>query len=186
MEAKKITVFGGSQPLPDTPAYNDARRLGELIGAAGWTVLTGGYIGVMEAVSRGTAEAGGHVIGVTCDEIESWRSIGPNRWVREEMRYETTRERLFSLVETCDAAVAMPGGIGTLAEIAFMWSQLQTEALSSRPLVLIGQGWKATFESFLYQFEGYIPAAHIPLISLAPDVEAGFGLLSRHFSGEAG
>lgn len=53
-----VTVFGGSQPKPGTPAYEEARQLGELLAQRGHTVLTGGYIGTMEAVSRGAAHAG--------------------------------------------------------------------------------------------------------------------------------
>ena len=81
-----ITVFGGSLPVPGTPPYQDAQRLGSLLAGSGYAVQTGGYIGTMEAVSRGAAEAGGHVIGVTCDEIENWRPVAPNRWIKEEKR----------------------------------------------------------------------------------------------------
>ena len=75
--ANRITVFGGSKPRPSQPAYQEALLLGQLLGSQGYTVLTGGYIGTMEAVSRGAAESGGHVIGVTCDEIERWRPVAP-------------------------------------------------------------------------------------------------------------
>ncbi|MBC8506792.1 MAG: LOG family protein, partial [Chloroflexi bacterium] len=108
----RITVFGGSKPKPGEPAYDDAYYLGQLLGAQGYSVLTGGYIGTMEAVSRGAAEAGGHVIGVTCDEIESWRPVSPNRWVLEEMRFPTLKERMYALIEECDAAMTLPDGIG--------------------------------------------------------------------------
>ena len=70
-----VTVFGGASPTE--PDYNAALRLGKLLGQAGCSVLTGGYIGTMEAVSRGAAESGGHVIGVTCEEIEAWRKVSP-------------------------------------------------------------------------------------------------------------
>ena len=59
MERKRITVFGGSQPKPGDEDYQQALRLGALLGSAGFTVLTGGYVGTMEAVSRGAAENGG-------------------------------------------------------------------------------------------------------------------------------
>ena len=76
----RITVFGGSAPQPGQPAYLEAQRLGELLAKAGYEVVTGGYMGVMEAVSRGAVEAGGRAIGVTCQEIEDWRPIDPNQW----------------------------------------------------------------------------------------------------------
>ena len=113
-----ITVFGSASPIPGGERYEEARCLGELLARAGHVVLTGGYMGTMEAVSRGAAEAGGHTIGVTCDQIERWRNAKANAWVKEERRFQTVRERLYCLVESCDAALALPGGVGTLAEIA--------------------------------------------------------------------
>src|SRR5690606_21772609 len=105
---KRISVFGGSKPRPGEPDYEQALRLGSLLGAAGYTVLTGGYIGTMEAVSRGAAEAGGHVVGITCDEIEAWRPVKHNQWVLEEQRHGTLRERLSALIDGCDGALALP------------------------------------------------------------------------------
>lgn len=173
----RITVFGGSKPTPGEPAYEEALQLGRLLGRAGFTVLTGGYIGTMEAVSRGVAEAGGHVIGVTCDEIEAWRPVLPNPWVQEEMRYPTLRQRLYALIDNCDAALALPGGIGTLAEIAIMWSQLQTGAAAPRPLILIGAGWQATLEAFYDTLGEYTAEKHRHLLTLAPNVETAFQIL---------
>ena len=176
----RVTVFGGSQPRPGEPAYEEALQLGLLLGRAGHTVLTGGYIGTMEAVSCGAAETGGHVVGVTCDEIESWRPVLPNRWVKEQMRYPTLRQRLFALIENCDAAVVLPGGIGTLAELAEMWSHLQTGAISPRPLILVGPGWKAVMDQFLSTFPSYIPERHRRWLSFAPDVASAVRMLDQH------
>src|SRR5215216_3329793 len=90
----RISVFGGSQPREADVAYAEAMELGSLLAQHGHTVLTGGYIGVMEAVSRGAQGAGGHVIGVTCEDIETWRPIKANAWVMEEIRKKTLVERL--------------------------------------------------------------------------------------------
>lgn len=174
----RITVFGGSEPRPGDAAYEAAYQLGRLIGSDHHTVLTGGYIGTMEAVSRGVAEAGGHVIGVTCAEIEAWRPGGPNRWVQEEIRFETLRERLYSLIDQCDAALVLPGGIGTLAELAAMWSQLQTGSISRRPLILIGPEWRAVLEAFFFHLGAYVPEGHRNLLSFAPDVYQAYAMLT--------
>ena len=144
----KITVFGGSHPEPGSQAYRQAYDLGRLLGAAGHTVLTGGYIGTMEAVSRGAAEAGAHVIGVTCDEIESWRPVKPNAWVQEERRFARLNERLEELVRACDGAIALPGGPGTLTEIALTWNLMIVAAIHPKPLILVGPGWKAVFRAW--------------------------------------
>ena len=170
-----VTVFGGSRP--DEAGYAQALQLGRLLGQAGYAVLTGGYIGTMEAVSRGAAEAGGHVIGVTCDEIEAWRPVHPNRWVQEERRCATLRQRIAALIEGGDAAIALPGGPGTLAEIAEMWNHLLIGSISARPLILLGPGWRATFEQFYRAFEGYIPTEQRRWVIFAHDVEQAVGLL---------
>jgi hypothetical protein len=170
-----VTVFGGSRP--DEQDHTQALQLGRLLGGAGYAVLTGGYIGTMEAVSRGAAEAGGHVIGVTCDEIEAWRPVSPNRWVMEERRFPTLRQRLFALIEGCDAAIALPGGPGTLTEIMEMWNHLLIGALPPRPLILVGPGWQATLKIFYRSFDSYIPAEQRRWVTFAPDVEQAVALL---------
>ena len=174
-----VTVFGGSVPKPGESAYQEAQRLGQLIGEYGYTVLTGGYMGTMEAVSRGVAEAGGHVIGVTCEEIEAWRNTGANTWVQEEMRFPTMRQRLHALIDNCDAAFALPGGIGTLAEIAEMWSNLQTGIIAPHPLILIGPGWRQIFETLFATHDAYIAQQYRGLISFAVDVESAFEQLQK-------
>jgi uncharacterized protein (TIGR00730 family) len=172
-----ITVFGGSAPKPGSAEYQQAYSLGQLIGENGHTVLTGGYIGTMEAVSQGCAESGGHVIGVTCTEIENWRAVAPNEWIDEEIRFPTVYQRLLALIEKCDAAFALPGGVGTLAEIAMMWNQMQTEVILPRPLILVGSGWANTFQTFIQSQDGYVPPAHQHLLAFAPDALQAFALL---------
>jgi uncharacterized protein (TIGR00730 family) len=173
----RVSVFGGSRTRPGEYDYQQALLLGQLLGKKGYTVLTGGYIGTMEAVSRGVAENGGHVIGVTCDQIEVWRPVKPNRWVQEEQRFETLRQRLYVLVNDCDAALALPGGPGTLTEVAVMWNQLITGALPPRPLILIGAGWQHTFTQFFQAQHKYIPDDQRLWLSFANDVKTAVDML---------
>jgi uncharacterized protein (TIGR00730 family) len=165
-----ITVFGGSQPKEGTTAYNEAIELGRLLAQRGHTVLTGGYIGTMEAVSRGASEAGGHVIGVTCEDIENWRKVAPNRWVKEERRWKTLLERIQGLIDGCDAALALPGGPGTLAEISLMWNLMVVESIHRRPLILIGSGWQSVLDQVFTQLDGYTPTHQRELLSFAKDI----------------
>jgi hypothetical protein len=182
MPQRNVTVFGGAQPLPGESAYIEAQRLGRSLAQAGYNVLTGGYIGTMEAVSRGAAEAGGHVIGVTCAEIESWRNVGANEWVQEERRFDTLRERLFALIDGCDAAIALPGGIGTLAEIALLWNQMAIAAIPRRPLVLIGSGWEETFTDFFESQGAYLRPGDQQMITLVDTVDEAVEELETYFS----
>jgi uncharacterized protein (TIGR00730 family) len=179
MDRKRVTVFGGSKPLPGEPAYEEALLLGHLLGQKGYQVLTGGYIGTMEAVSRGAAGAGGTVIGVTCEQIEAWRPGKANRWVQEELRFPTLRQRLFTLIDQCDAALALPGGPGTLAEIALMWNQLLTGSIPPRPLILIGAGWIKTLDAFFNALGEYTPAPQRAWLSFSPNVEEAVKLLEQ-------
>jgi uncharacterized protein (TIGR00730 family) len=175
---KRVSVFGGSRTVPGEDDYLQAYQLGQLLGSRGLTVLTGGYTGSMEAVSRGAAEHSGHVIGVTCNQIENWRPVKPNAWVHEEVRFETLRERLDALIESCQAALALPGGPGTLTEIALMWNLTLTQALPPRPLILIGSGWRETFSSFRETQSRYIPNDQWALLSFSDNVSDAVRMLN--------
>ena len=164
-----VTVFGGS--TPSEADYQQAERLGSLLAQAGHSVLTGGYIGTMEAVSKGAAKGGAQVIGVTCEQIEAWRPVRANRWVGEERRFSTLRERIFGLIEGCDSAIALPGGPGTLTEISLTWNLLLTEAISPRPLILVGSGWRDIFNHLFQEFDPYIPVSQRAWLVFAGNVD---------------
>src|SRR5215216_3225389 len=173
----RVSVFGGAQPRNGSAAYTEAQDLGRLLAERGHVVLTGGYIGTMEAVSRGAHEAGGHVIGVTCAEIERWRPRGANQWVKEEIKKETLIERLHCLIHESNAAFALPGGAGTLTEISLMWNLMIVESLHRRPLVLIGRGWQSTFDQFFKELSSYMSAQQREILKFAPDVQSAIKML---------
>jgi uncharacterized protein (TIGR00730 family) len=176
-----ITVFGGARPQPGSPAYNEAVKLGSLLGEAGYTVLTGGYSGTMEAVSRGAAESGTHVIGVTCQEIENWRPLGANQWVKEEWRCATLDERVHSLITHCDAALALPGGAGTLTEISFFWNLLIIAALPEKPIILIGKAWQEVFNLLFLAQQDSISDIDRNRLKFCLTVEEAVEKLNNHF-----
>jgi len=172
-----VTVFGGSSPQPGSPAYVEAYELGRLLGAAGHTVLTGGYIGTMEAVSKGANETGGHVVGVTCDEIENWRKVKKNAWVQEERHFQTLEQRLIELVHACDAAIALPGGPGTLTEIALTWNLMIVDSMPRKPLILVGASWKAVLEEMFRSLGEVTPLSQRELLQFAPDVGTAVAMI---------
>ncbi|OGO21091.1 MAG: hypothetical protein A2Y54_00590 [Chloroflexi bacterium RBG_16_51_16] len=175
----KISVFGGSQPKSGDQSYLEAKELGKILAQRGHTVLTGGYIGTMEAVSRGAAEAGGQVIGVTCEDLERWRPVSRNKWVQEEWRKQTLFERLQALIENCDAAFALPGGPGTLTEIALTWNLMIIQSLPVRPLILIGNGWEKVFDQLFTSMESYVSNNQRELLVFAPDVTSALNKLDE-------
>jgi uncharacterized protein (TIGR00730 family) len=134
-----IAVFGGRHPIPWDPEYSDAFRLGSLLARAGYEVISGGYSGVMEAVSRGALHSGGTAIGVT---MEIFGSLSPNPYLTREIRARDFFERLEIITRTARAFVAVRGGMGTLTEISLVWNMIQTKTIGNRALILLGGFWK--------------------------------------------
>jgi hypothetical protein len=114
---------------------------------------------------------------VTSDAIEAYRPIGPNQWVAEEWRCKTLRQRLNKLIDHCDAAFALPGGVGTLLEICLTWNELVIDAIDPKPLILIGDGWKTLMETFFKELGGYVAMESREYISFAPNPESALTLL---------
>jgi uncharacterized protein (TIGR00730 family) len=137
-----ITVFGSSRPEDGHADYMEAFELGRALAEAGFAVCTGGYGGVMEAVSRGARESGGRVLAVTSSFFRS----RTNRWVEEETRVDTWQDRLFELVRLGDGYVACKGGTGTLVELAVVWEMLNKKAMEARPFVTLGDFWQPILE----------------------------------------
>ena len=156
---RKVTVFGSARPVPGESAYEDAMQLGGQLALLQLGVVTGGYMGTMEAISQGAAMNGGEVIGVTCAEIESWRPTPHNIWVQRIIHCDTLEERIQSLIHQGDAgAIALPGGIGTLAEIMLFWNHISIHPEDKRPLILIGEGWQNTIQAFHLAQKQLLPA----------------------------
>ncbi len=148
MPQRVISVFGGSAPPPESADFQIALELGRRLARAGFIVLSGGYGGTMEAVSRGAKEAGGRTIGVTVDLFDRW-GLTANPYLDVEIKFPTLFQRLHYLVTAGDALIALPGGIGTLSEMALAWSLLQTGEISPRPLLLLGSRWRRLLEAYL-------------------------------------
>jgi uncharacterized protein (TIGR00730 family) len=152
-----VTVFGSAKPVSGDSAYTEAMSLGEQLARLQLGVVTGGYMGTMEAVSKGSAEAGGYVVGVTCEEIENWRPTSHNAWVHEVIHCTSLAERIRRLIqEGTVGLIALPGGIGTLAEIVLYWNHVIIHPEDRRPLIFIGQAWKATIQAFCKAQEIYL------------------------------
>ncbi|HXN22302.1 MAG TPA: LOG family protein [Candidatus Dormibacteraeota bacterium] len=140
--AKIITVFGSSRPCEGDADYDEARALGRSLGHAGMTVCSGGYGGVMEAVSRGAKESGGGTLAVTADFF----AAQVNRWVDREIRVKTWEERLFELIRLADGYVACKGGTGTLVELAVVWEMMNKRVMPGKPFAVLGGFWQLILE----------------------------------------
>jgi uncharacterized protein (TIGR00725 family) len=165
---KVITVFGSSRPSDGDSHYALARELGAQIASRGFIVCSGGYGGVMEAVSRGAKDAGGRTIGITAEFFKA----RANKWIDEVISVKTWQERLFALIERGAGYVACPGGTGTLVELAVVWEMLNKRVLPSKPFAIIGHFWQPIIERVREVETGHNAAwgeAVERLIYFAPD-----------------
>jgi len=137
--APRIAVYGSSLVSERDPGYRLAYDLGAELARQGATVVTGGYGGVMEAASRGAAEAGGHVVGVTV-ELENNRGPG-NRWVAERVHTADLLDRLRHLVIEPAARIALEPSPGTLTEVFLAVTLMHYEIIRVGSLVLLGPQW---------------------------------------------
>ena len=167
-------VFGSNSPQAGDFDYAAARELGRLLAQVGYVIATGGYFGTMEAASRGAQEAGGHVIGVTTSIFDAAR-LHPNAYLDEELKFPTLFQRLHHLVTMGDAWVALPGGIGTLSEVALTWSLMQTGEMRRQPFVLVGEQWRKTIGEF--STDAYVRPQYRELVRYAADVQQVLALL---------
>ncbi len=169
-----VAVYGSNSPTEGHAEYEAARALGRILAQNGYVVATGGYAGTMEATSRGAKEAGGHVIGVTTSLFDKVR-LGPNPYLDEEIKFPTLFQRLHHLVTMADAWVALPGGIGTLSEVALTWSLMQAGEMKRQPLVLVGRMWRATIGDFSSDY--HVRPHFRDLLKFADDVNQVLALL---------
>ena len=138
-----VTVFGSSRPREGDADYEEARILGRALAKHGFSVCSGGYGVVMEAVSRGAKEAGGKTTGVTA---EFFKAAKLNSWIDVEVRMKTWEERLFELIRRADGFVACKGGTGTLVELAVVWEMLNKSVMTGKPLAVLGDFWQPVLD----------------------------------------
>ena len=166
---KIVTVFGSALPTEGSGAYLEAQRLGRLLAEADYALCNGGYRGLMEATARGAREAGGHTVGITC---ALW-STPANSYIVEEVRTQTFSERLMTLIERGDAYIALPGGTGTLAELALAWEMMNKRTLSKtvggqKPLLVMAPYWQPVIDCL--QQEGQLNDGHPGWVAAAMDI----------------
>ncbi|MEO8648024.1 MAG: LOG family protein [Acidobacteriota bacterium] len=139
-----VTIFGGSKCGPQSDEYKEAEKLGRLLASAGFTICTGGYLGVMEAASRGAREEGGRVFGIVMNQFKS----EPNRYLTDKVATDHFYDRLQNLITRSVGFVALRGGMGTVTEVSLVWNKLQTKVLDRRPLVLLGECWRDVVDTW--------------------------------------
>jgi hypothetical protein len=174
---KVVAVFGSSQTRPGDGEYESGRWLGRRLVELGFAVATGGYAGTMEAVSEGAAGAGGHVIGVTAPPLFPYRPAA-NLHVVEEIPCATLGQRMQTLLDMSVASIALPGSIGTAAELLVAWNQNYIAGLAGstpRLQIVVGTTWRT-----LVELLGSEAASDTRLVVCCPSVQEAID----HLGGE--
>ena len=181
-----VTVFGSARFPEDHPYYALAREVGRRLALAGFTVMTGGGPGVMEAANRGAKEAGGFSVGCNI-EIPSEQS--PNSYLDRWITFKYFFVRKVMLVKYSYAFVVLPGGFGTLDEVFETLTLIQTGKIKDFPLVLMGvEYWRRLLE-FLHARmlrEGTIAARDLELITLTDSPDEAMDHILRVVTSEFG
>jgi len=139
----RLAAFGSSRIGPDTAIYQDVFSLSKQIALAGWDGATGGHQGMMAAFSEGMHAGDGHIRGITLERFPT----PPDNTLSEEIRCRDFFERMGMMIEQSDAWLVLPGGLGTLAELAMTWDLLAIRVLETRPLLLYGDMWQPIVET---------------------------------------
>jgi uncharacterized protein (TIGR00725 family) len=143
VQGRIITVFGSYEPLRGSAEYEQAYQVGHELARAGFVIANGGYAGTMEASAKGAKEAGGRTIGVTCS---SFRRSQANPYIDQEIPTANLRDRLEKLIGLGSGYVALPGGTGTLTELAYAWELMNKGSLTGKTLVILGDFWQPLIE----------------------------------------
>lgn len=141
-----VTVFGSARVAEDHPHYGLARETGARLARAGFTVMTGGGPGIMEAANRGAKDVGGRSVG--CN-IELAQEQKPNPYLDRWITFRYFFVRKLMLVKYSYAFIALPGGFGTLDEIFETATLIQTGKIQEFPLVLMDRDfWRPLLDFF--------------------------------------
>jgi hypothetical protein len=133
---RAITVFGSARFKPNSAYYRQTVAMGELLAKAGYTVITGGGPGLMEAANKGAQKGGGKSLGLNIKlPVEQM----PNPYVDRFVQFRYFFVRKMMLVKYSQAFVVMPGGVGTLDELFEVSTLIQTGKLTRFPVVLGGE-----------------------------------------------
>jgi uncharacterized protein (TIGR00730 family) len=133
-----VSIFGSARVPPGTPVYNLARDVARRLGDAGFTIITGGGPGIMEAANRGARDARALSVGLN---IELPFEQGPNGYQDIELSFHFFFARKLMFVRYAGAFVVFPGGFGTLDELFEALLLIQTRKIRSFPVVLVGADW---------------------------------------------
>lgn len=177
--SREVTIFGSARLPASNHWYQEAQKLGAMLGEGGFTVVTGGGPGVMEAANKGAFEAGAQSIGLN---IRLPQEQNLNAYVTESQSFHYFFSRKVMLAAAAQAYVYFPGGFGTLDEMFEIVTLIQTKKSARLPIVLVGKDfWGpliAWIESTVYGTYDAINRDDIKLLTLVDSAEEAYEIVA--------
>ena len=180
-----VTVFGSARFQEGSQYYELTRKVGEGLARLGFTVMTGGGPGVMEAASRGAKEAGGFTVGCNIVLPEEQKL---NPYLDTAVSFEHFFVRKVMLVKYSYAFVVMPGGLGTMDELFEALTLIQTQIIQNFPVVLMSTEYYRPLMGVIVKMVrgGTISYTDLDLLLLTDSVEEAMGHIAKHAIGAFG
>lgn len=173
-----ITVFGSARFKEGHPYYEKARAVGKAIAEMGFTTMTGGGPGIMEAANRGAFENGGRSVGVN---IQLPHEQYPNPYMHKHVTLAYFFIRKVLLLKYSYAFVVLPGGWGTMDELFETLTLVQTGMIHDFPVVLVGTSYFQDLMEYLHYMEsqGTISPEDLKLVKLTDDIDEAMAHIRR-------
>jgi uncharacterized protein (TIGR00730 family) len=174
-----VTVFGSARFKEDHPYYESAREMGKQIAQMGFTTMTGGGPGIMEAANRGAFESGGHSVG--CN-IRLPFEQKPNPYVQTSITFSHFFVRKTLMMKYSYAFIIMPGGVGTMDEFYETLTLVQTKTITQFPIVLFGKAYyKELWEYMEYMAgQGTISKEDLLLVLMTDSIEEAMEHINKY------
>jgi uncharacterized protein (TIGR00730 family) len=176
-----VSVFGSARTLPEDPMYQECVKTARLLGEAGFSIITGGGPGMMQAANQGAQEAGVPSVGLNI-ELPFEQHLNPHVDLKIDFRYFFVRKTMF--VKYAQAFVIFPGGFGTLDELFESLTLIQTGKIQGFPLVLFGSEYWGGMVEWLentLKAKGNISPGDMGLIKLTDSPEEVVDHIVRRF-----
>lgn len=175
---KEVTFFGSARVKTTDTYYKEARKLGKKLGRAGFSIVTGGGPGIMEAGNRGAYEAGAPSIGLN---IELPREQRINRYVKKGKGFHYFFTRKVMLSASAQAYVYFPGGFGTLDEFFEIITLVQTKKMCAIPIILVGKEyWGSLFDWIKHNLiveNTFIEERNLDLVSIVDSADEAYDII---------
>lgn len=174
---KEVSIFGSARVQPQDHWYKEARKLGNLLGSNGFTMVTGGGPGIMEAANRGAYEAGAPSIGINIELPMEQRT---NRYVKKSKAFHYFFTRKVMLSASAQAYIFFPGGFGTIDEASELITLIQTKKMCPIPIVLVGKDFWGSFIEWVKTdmlANGYISESDFKIFSLVDSADEAFEIV---------